>query len=92
LFCRNLTLISCALEIFILDHCNVFYALARSSADEEIELIVREKTRQEREQQSNCPLISTGHNQTPGRLRKTAHHSRQSSSTSSYFSSHYLYD
>jgi ral guanine nucleotide dissociation stimulator-like 1 len=49
-------------KILILDHCNVFYALARSSDDEEIELIVREKTRQEREQKLHCPLNSGEHN------------------------------
>ncbi len=64
------------LEILILDHCNVFYALARSSDDEQIELIVREKTRQEREQKSNCPLANSGHNRTPSGLSIASAQSR----------------
>ena len=56
------------IEILILDHCNVFYALARSSDDEQVDLIVREKTRQEREQKSNCLSPPSGHNRTPSAL------------------------
>lgn len=64
------------LEILILDHCNVFYALARSSDDEQIELIIREKSRQEREQKSNPLLNSGGHNRTPSGLSLSSTHSR----------------
>ncbi len=64
------------LEIHILDHCNVFYALARSSDDEQVELIVREKTRQEREQKSNCLLTGALHNRTSSGLSISSTHSR----------------
>jgi len=65
------------IEILILDHCNVFYALARSSDDEQVELIIREKTRQEREEKSNCHLNGgTGHNRTPSGLTTSSIHSR----------------
>jgi hypothetical protein len=56
------------IEILILNHCNVFYALARSSDDEQVELIIREKTRQEREEKKNCLLNNTGHNRTSSGL------------------------
>jgi hypothetical protein len=62
------------IEILILDHCNVFYALARSSDDEQIELIVREKTRQEREPKINGPSINTGYNRTPSGLSISSTH------------------
>ncbi|CAF3398205.1 unnamed protein product [Rotaria sp. Silwood1] len=63
-------------KILILDHCNVFYALARSSDDEQVELIVREKTRQERQVKSNNPLIGTGHNRTPSGFSTSSINSR----------------
>jgi len=63
-------------KILILDHCNVFYALARSSDDEQVELIVREKTRQEREQKHNCLLPNSAHNRTPSGLSISSTHSR----------------
>ncbi|CAF3953770.1 unnamed protein product [Adineta steineri] len=63
-------------KILLLDHCNVFYALARSSDDEQVELIVREKTRHEREQKSNCLPIGAGHNRTPSGLSISSTHSR----------------
>ncbi|CAF2498861.1 unnamed protein product [Rotaria sp. Silwood2] len=63
-------------KILILDHCNVFYALARSSDDEQVELIVREKTRQERQAKSNNSLISAGHNRTPSGFSTSSIHSR----------------
>lgn len=64
------------IEILILDHCNVFYALARSSDDEQVELIVREKTRQEREEKSNSLINNAGHNRTPSGLSISSTHSR----------------
>jgi hypothetical protein len=65
------------LEILILDHCNVFYALARPSDAEQVELIVREKTRQEREQKNKCLLSAgAGHNRTPSGLSISSTHSR----------------
>lgn len=64
------------LEILILDHCNVFYALVRSSDGGEIDLIVREKTRQEREIKSTCPIIGAGHNRTPSGLSISSTQSR----------------
>ena len=65
------------LEILIPDQCNVFYALARPMADEQVELIVREKTRQEREQKKP-PLIpdTIGHHRTPSGLSVSSAHSR----------------
>ncbi|CAF0844907.1 unnamed protein product [Rotaria sordida] len=63
-------------KILILDHCNVFYALARSSDDEQVELIVREKTRQERQQKCNNPLSGgAGHNRTPSGFSTSSIHS-----------------
>jgi hypothetical protein len=64
------------IEILILNHCNVFYALARSSDDEQVELIIREKTRQEREEKKNCLLNNAGHNRTPSGLTTSSIHSR----------------
>ncbi|CAF3309725.1 unnamed protein product [Rotaria socialis] len=40
-------------RLLLLDHYNVFYALVRQSDDEQVELIVRKKVRQEREQTKN---------------------------------------
>ena len=63
-------------ELLIPDHCNVFYALARTSDDEQVELIVREKTRQEREQSKLNILPTSGHNRTPSGLSLSSIHSR----------------
>ncbi|CAF0923918.1 unnamed protein product [Adineta ricciae] len=63
-------------KILILDHCNVFYALARPSNNEQVELVVREKTRQEREQKSNGLPDGAGHNRTPSGLSISSTHSR----------------
>jgi hypothetical protein len=59
-----------------MDHCNVFYALARKSPDEQVDLIVREKTRQEREQTKTRFYPTTGHNRTPSGLSISSTHSR----------------
>jgi hypothetical protein len=62
-------------EILIPDNCNVFYALARPSADDQVELVVREKTRQEREQKKLGPNAN-GHNRTPSGFSTSSTHSR----------------
>jgi hypothetical protein len=54
----------------------VFYALARPSADEQVELIVREKTRQEHEQKTNLLSADAEHNRTPSGLSISSTHSR----------------
>ncbi|CAF1558196.1 unnamed protein product [Rotaria magnacalcarata] len=59
-------------KILILDHCNVFYALARSSDDEQVDLIVREKTQKEFQTKSNNLMDSSGHNRTPSGYSTTS--------------------
>jgi len=63
-------------KIVLLDHCNVFYALVRQSDDEQIELIVREKTRQELDQTKIRLYPNTGHNRTPSGFSISSTHSR----------------
>jgi hypothetical protein len=60
----------------LLDHCNVFYALVRQSDDEQVELIVREKTRQERDQTKNHFYPNSSHSRTPSGLSISSTHSR----------------
>ncbi len=66
------------IEIVLLDHCNVFYALVRQSEDEHVELIVREKTLQERQQTKAKPPFhpNTGHRRTPSGFSISSTHSR----------------
>ncbi len=59
-----------------MDHCNVFYALVRQSDDEQIELIVREKTRQELDQTKPRFHPNIGHNRTPSGFSISSTHSR----------------
>ncbi|UJR21204.1 hypothetical protein I4U23_024301 [Adineta vaga] len=63
-------------KITLTDHCNVFYALVRKSPDEHVDLIVREKTRQERDQNKTRSHPTTGHNRTPSGLSVSSNHSR----------------
>ncbi|CAF4593324.1 unnamed protein product [Rotaria sp. Silwood1] len=62
--------------LVLMDHCNVFYALVRQSDDEQVELIVRKKGRQEREQIKNRSYFNTSHNRTPSGLSISSTHSR----------------
>ncbi|CAF3417630.1 unnamed protein product [Rotaria sp. Silwood1] len=64
------------LALVLMDHCNVFYALVRQSDDEQVELIVRKKGRQEREQIKNRSYFNTSHNRTPSGLSISSTHSR----------------
>jgi len=54
----------------------VFYALVRQSDDEQVELIVREKTRQELDQTKIRFYPNTGHNRTPSGFSISSTHSR----------------
>jgi ral guanine nucleotide dissociation stimulator-like 1 len=65
-------------KIVLLDHSNVFYALVRQSEDDQVELIVREKTLQERQQTKTKPPFhpTTGHNRTPSGFSISSTHSR----------------
>lgn len=65
------------LEIRIPDNCNVFYALARPTGDDQVELMVREKTRQEREQKkATLGTDVYGHQRTPSGFSISSAHSR----------------
>lgn len=59
-----------------MDHCNVFYALSRQSDDEQVELIIREKTRQELDQTKVRFHTQPGHNRTPSGFSISSTHSR----------------
>ena len=59
-----------------MDNCNVFYALARKSPDEQVDLIVREKTRSEYDQSKPRFHPTTGHNRTQSGLSVSSTHSR----------------
>ncbi|CAF2104643.1 unnamed protein product [Rotaria magnacalcarata] len=63
-------------KLLLLDHYNVFYALARQSDDEQVELIVRKKARQEREQTKGYSYLNISHNRTPSGLSISSTHSR----------------
>jgi ral guanine nucleotide dissociation stimulator-like 1 len=63
-------------KIVLLDHCNVFYALVRQSDDEQVELVVREKTRQELDQTKTRLYPNPGHNRTPSGFSISSTHSR----------------
>ncbi|CAF1240781.1 unnamed protein product [Adineta ricciae] len=63
-------------KILLMDNCNVFYALARKSPDEQVDLILREKTRSEHDQSKPRFHPTTGHNRTPSGLSVSSTHSR----------------
>jgi len=64
-------------KILIPDNCNVYYALDCSSVDDQVELMVREKTRQEREQKkATLGTDVNGHHRTPSGLSISSAHSR----------------
>lgn len=73
LFSNSLMYRFSSLGIVLLDHCNVFYALVRQSDDDQVELIIREKTRQETDQ--GKPPTS-GHHRTPSGFSISSTHSR----------------
>ncbi|CAF0925830.1 unnamed protein product [Adineta steineri] len=62
-------------KIVLKDDATVFYALLKTP-DEQVELIVREKTRQEMEQTKIRFHPAMGHNRTPSGLSITSTHSR----------------
>lgn len=64
-------------RIVLLDHCNVFYALVRQSNDDQVELLIREKTRQESEQNKiRIQPPTNGHHRTPSGFSISSNHSR----------------
>ncbi|CAF1169569.1 unnamed protein product [Adineta ricciae] len=63
-------------KIILMDNCNVFYALVRKSPDEQVDLIVREKTRSEYDQSKPRFHPTTGHTRTPSGLSVSSTHSR----------------
>lgn len=50
----------------------MFYALARSSDAEQVDLIVREKTRQERQAKSSNKNTGSGHDRSPSGFSKSS--------------------
>lgn len=65
------------LGIVLLDHCNVFYALVRQSNDDQVELLIREKTRQESEQNKvRFQTPANGHRRTSSGFSISSNHSR----------------
>ena len=53
------------LELVLLDDCNVFYALRRPANDEDIDLIIREKSAPEADPKKTGPAPHKGHKRTP---------------------------
>ncbi|CAF4269918.1 unnamed protein product, partial [Rotaria sp. Silwood2] len=63
-------------RLVLMDNCTVFYALVRQSDDEQVELTVRRKGQQEREQIKNRSYFNTSYNRTPSGLSISSTHSR----------------